>query len=534
MTKIMLVEDDNNLREIYGARLQAEGYVIVSAKDGEEALAMAVREKPDLIISDVMMPKISGFDMLDILRQTAETKNTKVVMMTALSQKEDEERGQKLGADRYLVKSQVTLEDVVRVVGEVLSGQPAPETNPYSAPHDEEAIEAAEPEPVEAPVVEEPAAEVEAPTEPEVAAEPDTAPVAMTVAIAADKPAQTNDPTPANETPTATATAAAAAVVPDPVQPAPQPVIVDEPIQPTPEPVVVDPAPEAPATPPAQTINVDVIQPTTVEPITPEDTPPPKVSEPTRPAPPKPVKTPIIPSRESKPAKIQRPPEHKPAPKPVDPLADAPKPEPKTETEPESKPEPFVPEATVEPEAAPEPKPAETPEIVQPEVVEPEAQPTTEEAPEGPQVAPEREDETHRQRVIQPLNDIDDKPNIIDLLEKEMAKEAAANLSGSVIPPDTVAGEQKIVDDQINNFVSENGEYKSPTEVEAEQPAIPVTAEAELKAEEPAQPASKPAPENAPSAEAAPAAQAPVTTPPAPAAEERTSEEKQRLTDLAL
>jgi len=121
MTKLMLVEDDNNLREIYGARLQAEGYEIVSAKDGEEALALAVKERPDLIVSDVMMPKISGFDMLDILRSTTETKNTKVIMMTALSQKEDQERGEKLGADRYLVKSQVTLEDVVKVVGEVLA-----------------------------------------------------------------------------------------------------------------------------------------------------------------------------------------------------------------------------------------------------------------------------------------------------------------------------------------------------------------------------------------------------------------------------
>lgn len=122
MAKIMLVEDDNNLREIYEARLLAEGYEIVSAKDGEEALALAVKEKPDLIISDIMMPKISGFDMLDILRSTPETKNTKVVMMTALSQVEDKNRAEKLGADRYLVKSQVTLEDVARVAREVLEG----------------------------------------------------------------------------------------------------------------------------------------------------------------------------------------------------------------------------------------------------------------------------------------------------------------------------------------------------------------------------------------------------------------------------
>lgn len=120
MAKVMLVEDDNNLREIYEARLAAEGYQIVSAHDGEEALALAVKELPDLIISDIMMPKISGFDMLDILRSTPETKDTKVIMMTALSQMEDQQRAGKLGADRYLVKSQVTLEDVVRVAKEVL------------------------------------------------------------------------------------------------------------------------------------------------------------------------------------------------------------------------------------------------------------------------------------------------------------------------------------------------------------------------------------------------------------------------------
>src|SRR5687768_9474170 len=107
MAKIMLVEDDSNLREIYGARLEAEGYEIVSVSDGEEALAAAIREKPDLIISDIMMPKISGFEMLDILRSTPETKDVKVIVMTALSQDEDRKRGEQLGADKYLVKSQV-------------------------------------------------------------------------------------------------------------------------------------------------------------------------------------------------------------------------------------------------------------------------------------------------------------------------------------------------------------------------------------------------------------------------------------------
>lgn len=144
MTKIMLVEDDKSLREIYGVRLLAEGYDIVSAGDGEEALAVAIKERPELVVSDVMMPKISGFDMLDILRSTTETKNIKVIMMTALSSEEQRQRGESLGADKYLVKSQVGIEDVVRTVHEVLGDKPTaapaapaapvPPANPAPAP----------------------------------------------------------------------------------------------------------------------------------------------------------------------------------------------------------------------------------------------------------------------------------------------------------------------------------------------------------------------------------------------------------------
>lgn len=183
MAKIMLVEDDNNLREIYEARLMAEGYEIVTARDGEEALAVAVKERPDLIISDVMMPKISGFDMLDILRSTPETKNAKVIMMTALSQAEDKERASKLGADRYLVKSQVTLEDVAKVAHEVLEGTPAGPATDASAVETPSAAPAAVATPAPAP--EETAA----------AAAPVAAPVAS-VPAPEPEPATTQAPAP--------------------------------------------------------------------------------------------------------------------------------------------------------------------------------------------------------------------------------------------------------------------------------------------------------------------------------------------------
>ena len=118
----MLVEDDNNLREIYQARLNSEGYETVTASDGEEALSIVGNEKPDLIILDVMMPKISGFDTLDLLKNSPVTKDIKVIMMTALSQAEDRAKAEKLGAQNYLVKSQVTLEDIVKAVKDALTG----------------------------------------------------------------------------------------------------------------------------------------------------------------------------------------------------------------------------------------------------------------------------------------------------------------------------------------------------------------------------------------------------------------------------
>lgn len=111
--KILLVEDDDSLASVYQTRLQAEGFDIKRVPNGEDALAAATAYKPDLVLLDVMMPKVSGFDVLDILRNTPETTNVKVIMLTALSQDTDKERADKLGVDEYLVKSQVVIADVV-------------------------------------------------------------------------------------------------------------------------------------------------------------------------------------------------------------------------------------------------------------------------------------------------------------------------------------------------------------------------------------------------------------------------------------
>ena len=250
MTKVMVVEDDQSLREIYSIRLTAEGYEVVSAGYGEEALAVAVKEKPDLIVSDVMMPKISGFDMLDILRSTPETKDVKVIMMTALSSDDQRKRGENLGADRYLVKSQVGIEDVINAVKEVLSGKPAaaavaPGISVATTPATPNVP--ASPAPTPAPMN---------PAQPTAASMPAPAQAAPapTPVNGAPAPAPTNPtPAPVPQTQTLTpspvnpVTPAPVPNAPTPVAPQPAPTPAQAPVSPAPAPVT--PIPPAPAIP---------------------------------------------------------------------------------------------------------------------------------------------------------------------------------------------------------------------------------------------------------------------------------------------
>lgn len=127
--KILLVEDDTALASVYHSRLELEGFEVKDVTNGENALASAIEFKPDLILLDVMMPKINGFDVLDILRNTPETSNIRVIMLTALSQPKEKERAEQLGVDEYLVKSQVVISDVVERIRHHL-GIPPVQTNP--------------------------------------------------------------------------------------------------------------------------------------------------------------------------------------------------------------------------------------------------------------------------------------------------------------------------------------------------------------------------------------------------------------------
>lgn len=119
--RILLVEDDDSLASVYLTRLEAEGFDVRRVNNGEDALAAALSYQPDLVVLDIMMPKVSGFDVLDILRNTPETAHLKIIMLTALGQESDQERAKSLGANDYLVKSQVVISDVIERIRQHLA-----------------------------------------------------------------------------------------------------------------------------------------------------------------------------------------------------------------------------------------------------------------------------------------------------------------------------------------------------------------------------------------------------------------------------
>jgi DNA-binding response OmpR family regulator len=112
--RILLVEDDLGLATAYRVRMEAEGFDVRHCPNGEAAMAAAMEYRPDLILLDIMMPRISGFDVLDILRNTKETADTKIIILTAISQPSDRQRAKDLGADEFLVKSQAVISDVMK------------------------------------------------------------------------------------------------------------------------------------------------------------------------------------------------------------------------------------------------------------------------------------------------------------------------------------------------------------------------------------------------------------------------------------
>jgi len=104
MKKILIVDDEPEFADMIRMRLEANGYEVVTANDGTEGLAKVREENPDLILLDVMMPNLDGFEVLKRLRRSQATVDTRVVMLTARGETKSIFRGQELGADDYLIK----------------------------------------------------------------------------------------------------------------------------------------------------------------------------------------------------------------------------------------------------------------------------------------------------------------------------------------------------------------------------------------------------------------------------------------------
>lgn len=119
--KVLIVDDDAFLSGIYATKLELEGFLVVTARDGEEGLKAAMREKPDLILLDVLMPKLDGFEVLKRLKADAETKPIPVIMLTNLGQKEDIEKGLQDGAVDYLIKAHFVPAEAVEKIKKVLN-----------------------------------------------------------------------------------------------------------------------------------------------------------------------------------------------------------------------------------------------------------------------------------------------------------------------------------------------------------------------------------------------------------------------------
>ena len=115
-SKIMIVEDDPILLRMYTEKLSFEGYVVVSAKNGEDALKVAQEQKPDLIILDIMLPRMSGTDFLERFRKEEKNKQIPVIALTNLAEEEERQKAIALGAKEYLVKAMQTPEQVLEKV----------------------------------------------------------------------------------------------------------------------------------------------------------------------------------------------------------------------------------------------------------------------------------------------------------------------------------------------------------------------------------------------------------------------------------
>lgn len=120
-SKILIIEDDSFLLTMYATKFELENYQVVTAEDGEKGLKLAQKERPDIILLDVLLPKMNGFEVLKTLKENFETKDSKVILLTNLSQRGEVQQGLALGAIDYLIKAHYMPSEVVEKVNKILA-----------------------------------------------------------------------------------------------------------------------------------------------------------------------------------------------------------------------------------------------------------------------------------------------------------------------------------------------------------------------------------------------------------------------------
>jgi DNA-binding response OmpR family regulator len=118
--KILLIEDDPFLLSMYSTKFSMEKFHVISADDGEKGLKVSKETDPDIILLDILMPKMNGFEVLEELKKDKKTANIPVILLTNLNQKDEIERGMSMGADDYLIKAHFMPSEVVEKIKKVL------------------------------------------------------------------------------------------------------------------------------------------------------------------------------------------------------------------------------------------------------------------------------------------------------------------------------------------------------------------------------------------------------------------------------
>lgn len=120
MKKVLIIEDDPFLNEMYAAKFNQEDFEVEVAIDGKEGLNKIKESKPDLILLDIVLPKMDGFEILKQIKADPSLKKIPIILLTNLGQKSEVEKGLKLGADEYIIKAHFTPTAVVAKVKEML------------------------------------------------------------------------------------------------------------------------------------------------------------------------------------------------------------------------------------------------------------------------------------------------------------------------------------------------------------------------------------------------------------------------------